>query len=722
MDKHFHFKLFLIFFSLPFIPSNTFSQAPLAKQWDVRFGADGIDWLSDFKQTTDGGYILGGYSWSGIGGDKTQSTWGNGDYWVVKIDATGVKQWDKNFGGTGFEYFSSIEQTSDGGFIIGGYSDSGISGDKTQVNSGGTDYWILKLDALGNKLWDKAFGGLNDDMLRSVHQTNDGGYILAGQSDSPISGDKSQACWGYFDYWIIKIDSAGTKLWDKDFGGTDPEYLYQIRQTTDGGYILGGYSSSAANGNKTQPTWGGADYWIVKIDSLGIKQWDKDFGGNDADALFSICQTLDGGFILGGYSNSGANGNKTQPSQGDFDYWILKTDSAGNKTWDKDFGGVYMDENTCSILQTFDGGYLVCGASTSGMSGDKSENNLGVYQSWIIKMDTLGNYQWDKTIFTTPEQKIFPVALQSVDGCYVIAQASTGTIAGHKSQSNYDLTLATHDYWVIKFCDTTLTSTPVASVATAAPVCPGTCVNFINLSLNATSYQWSFPGGMPSSSIAINPTGICYSTPGNYPVTLIATSQSGSDTLVLPNFITVYPFPPTQAITQIGDTLFAIPGATLYQWYLNGNMINGATDFYYIAGASGNYNVVATDSNGCEVEAVINNVIAGLSSPYIYGDKSKGEGSMLTLYPNPVSETLSVIRYPPALLTKGAAGLFGTANSEISVYNMLGEKAIDVLPGDNKSESEMTIDVSRLLPGIYFIEVSCDGKIFRAKFVKSDYR
>jgi len=701
MNEHFHFKLFLIFIFPLFIPSHSFSQAPLAKQWDARFGYDSIDWLAAFEQTSDGGYLLGGYSYSGIGGDKTQGSWGNGDYWIVKIDANGGKQWDKNYGGTGMEFFTCVQQTSDGGYIIGGYTDSGISGDKTQASAGSFDFWILKLDALGNKQWDKSYGGSNDDALRSICQTDDGGYILGGQSDSPISGDKSQAGWGFTDYWIIKIDSSGVKQWDKDFGGTNQDFFYQIRQTTDGGYILGGHSASGANGNKTQASWGGADYWIIKTDANGIKQWDKDFGGIDADALFSIRQTLDGGFILGGHSKSGVSGNKTQPSQGDADYWIIKTDSAGNKIWEKDYGGSYTDENTCSIQQTIDGGYFVCGGSSSSMSGDKSENNLGVFQSWIIKMDTVGNLEWEKTILTTPEQKLFPVALQSSDGCYVIAQGSTGTIAGHKSQPNYDAALGSHDYWIIKFCDTSQVLLPVAAIATTTPICPGTCADFINLSTNATSYQWDFPGGTPSSSVDINPANICYNSPGNYSVTLIATGQGGSDTLVLPGYITVYPFPLPQGIIQNGDTLFAIPGSTSYQWYFNGNMISGATDYYYTATASGNYNVVATDSNGCEVEAVMNNVIAKL-------DSGK-EKDAVRLYPNPVGSKL----YVTGLTLSGSSSM-------VSVYDMLGEKVVDAQRELNGVDSEMIVDLSRLLPGIYFIEIISDGKSFRAKFVKSD--
>ena len=160
-------------------------------------------------------------------------------------------------------------------------------------------------------------------------------------------------------------------------------------------------------------------------------------------------------------------------------------------------------------------------------------------------------------------------------------------IAGDKTQATATLGEFVCDYWIVKFCD----STQSLSLFTApAVLCPGTCTDFTNLSLNATSYQWSFPGATPDTSTAVNPTNICYTNSGSYDVQLIATNANGSDTLLLTNYITVYPSPPPQSITQNGDTLFAIAGAGIYHWYLNGNIISGATDYFYVATSSGDYN------------------------------------------------------------------------------------------------------------------------------------
>ena len=224
-------------------------------------------------------------------------------------------------------------------------------------------------------------------------------------------------------------------------------------------------------------------------------------------------------------------------------------------------------------------------------------------------------------------------------------------------------------------------------------ICPGTCTNFTNLSLQASSYQWSFPGANPNVSTDVNPQNICYNVPGNYPVTLIATNSSGSDTLTLNNYITVFPQPPPQGIMQSGDTLFANQGATTYQWYYNGNIIVGATDYFYVASASGDYNVVATDENDCEVEAVINDVLAHTPRAFGYWP--------LAVYPNPVTSTIDI------------RGLENNSADKIKIFNAFGEKVFSAV--DWKLE---TINCKLLPSGLYYIEITSNKKTYRTKFVK----
>jgi hypothetical protein len=176
-----------------------------AIQWQNTIGGNDTDYFSTLQQTTDGGFILGGYSQSNISGDKTENSWGNSDYWVVKLDATGAIQWQNTIGGNGNDAIESLQQTANGGYILGGYSDSNISGDKTENSSGLSDYWVIKLDATGAIQWQNNIGGSLSDLFRSLQQTADGGIILGGSSSSNISGHKTENSNGFEDYWIIKL-------------------------------------------------------------------------------------------------------------------------------------------------------------------------------------------------------------------------------------------------------------------------------------------------------------------------------------------------------------------------------------------------------------------------------------------------------------------------------------------------------------------------------------
>ena len=282
---------------------------------------------------------------------------------------------------------------------------------------------------------------------------------------------------------------------------------------------------------------------------------------------------------------------------------------------------------------------------------------------------------------------------------YLFGGSQNGT------NSNYsDLWVYTPDSNCISNCN----AVPVASFTAPNHICSGTCTSFLNFSTNAASYQWSFFGATPPTSTDVNPTNICYSSSGSYDVQLIATNANGSDTLLLTNYITVYPAPPAQAISQSGDTLFAIAGATSYQWFFNGNIINGATDYFYIAPASGDYNVVATDENGCEVEAAIFNVIAAVSNGSIQEEE-------ITIFPNPVEDKFTMHYSLPI-----AIGItIGTA-VEISIYNVLGEQISAVhLPAASSLLPTCSINVSTLPSGLYYLEINSAGKTFRTKFVKT---
>src|SRR5690606_31076466 len=176
-------------------------------------------------------------------------------------------QWQNTIGGSDGDFMTVLEATDDGGYIMGGYSSSNISGDKTENSNGGIDMWIVKIDASGNISWQNTIGGSGDDFLISLKQTSDGGYIVGSGSDSNISGDKTENSKGGLDYWILKLDTAGNILWQKTYGGNMPEFDNHIMETADGGYFVGGYSDSGISGDKTDPTNGQRDYWALKLNS-----------------------------------------------------------------------------------------------------------------------------------------------------------------------------------------------------------------------------------------------------------------------------------------------------------------------------------------------------------------------------------------------------------------------------------------------------------------------
>jgi hypothetical protein len=329
---------------------------------------------------------LAGSSASGTGGDRTEASRGGFDYWVVKINSSGTKLWDKRFGGSGNENLQNLLQTSDGGFILAGSSASGTGGDRTEASRGGFDYWAVKINSSGTKVWDKRFGGSSDDNLTTIITTSDGNFLLGGNSVSGAGGDKTEASRGANDYWVVKINGSGTRLWDRRFGGSSNEFIGNVVRASDGGFLISGYSFSGISGDKTQSSRGGSDYWIVKTNSSGSKLWDRRFGGTANDTASALITTSDGGFVLGGWTSSGIGGDKTEASRGGLDYWIVKVNSSGSKLWDKRLGGTSTDVmGIRTLIQNPDNTYLIGGSSLSGVGGDKTEASRGGYDYWVLK-------------------------------------------------------------------------------------------------------------------------------------------------------------------------------------------------------------------------------------------------------------------------------------------------------------------------------------------------
>ena len=429
------------------------------KLWDKTIGGNGGDQLTAMQQTSDGGYILGGTSGSGISGDKSEKSRGGADYWVVKLNANGSKAWDKTFGGNNIEDLQALQQTRDGGYVLSGFSQSNKGGDKSENSQGGSDFWIVKIKPDGTKQWDKTFGGRQHEFsLILVRQTPDGGYVVGGSSLSGISGDKTEASRGNWDYWLVKLKADGTKTWDKTYGGKNEEYLSSLELSNDGGFILSGSSTSGRSGDKTQASKGEDDYWVVKTDQSGNILWDKTIGGNGGESGESqVQQTPDGGYILGGYSKSNQSGDKTENNRGcdadgncRGDFWVVKLTANGSKEWDKTYGG-NNGEYFKSLQQTQDGGFVLGGWSNSNKSGDKTEDSKGESDFWIVKINSDGTKQWDKTFGGNDVDDLYSIQ-QTRDGNYILGGTSFSKISGDKTEANRGCEpyYCYADYWIVK--------------------------------------------------------------------------------------------------------------------------------------------------------------------------------------------------------------------------------------------------------------------------------
>ncbi|MGX7667602.1 T9SS type A sorting domain-containing protein [Flavobacterium pedocola] len=437
---------------------NTFSQAP-ALQWQKSLGGTNGDILQSIKKTSDGGFIVSGYTTS-VNGDVTTNH-GDFDYWVAKVTDTGTIIWQKSFGGSGMDLAKSAIQTTDGGFIVSGNSMSN-NGDATN-NKGGMDYWILKLDTNGTLLWEKSLGGSFNDYAGEIQETNDGGLILTGYSSS-TNGDVT-GNHGDYDYWVVKLNAAGGIVWQKPLGGSLLDQAFSIKQTTDGGYIVAGAKRSS-NGDATL-NYGSDDCWIVKLDASGNLIWQKSFGGTGQEFAYSIIQATDGGYVFAGFSTQ-AGGDVTV-NHGGRDCWIVKLDSSGTLVWQHSLGGS-ADEIATEIIPTQDGNYLVSAYSTSS-NGDLSHNN-GLNDFWVLKISTSGTVIWQKNLGGSGS-----------DQAYAIEQAADGgiVVAGSSSSNNGDASgnHGSTDFWLVKLAAENLSTSEFETKQTI--IYPNPASNFIKI-------------------------------------------------------------------------------------------------------------------------------------------------------------------------------------------------------------------------------------------------
>ena len=339
--------------------------------WTRTYGGSAQDQAQCVQQTTDGGYIVGGFTRSfGVG---------EYDFYLVKTDDSGDTLWTRTYGGSVSDNGRYVQQTTDGGYIFAGQTRS--------YGAGSADFWLVKTDDSGDTLWTRTYGGSSGDYGYCVQQTTDGGYIVTGSTSSFGAGSA--------DLYLVKTDDSGNTLWTRTYGGSGHDYARSVQQTDDGGYIIAGYGTSFGAG--------GYDFYLVKTDDSGDTLWIRTYGGSSDDFGYCVQQITDGGYIITGSTSSfGAGGD---------DIYLVKTDADGDTLWTRTYGGS-EGESGQSVQQTTDGGYIVAGKTSSFGAG-----NEDVY---LIKTGDNGDTLWTRTYGGTDKDYANSVQ-QTSDGGYIIA-------------------------------------------------------------------------------------------------------------------------------------------------------------------------------------------------------------------------------------------------------------------------------------------------------------
>jgi hypothetical protein len=366
---------------------------PRTVEWTRVYGGSGLDVAHAVIQTSDGGFLL-------MGGTESFGA-GARDFWLVKTDVDGNVEWNQTYGGPRADNGFSVVETSDGGFALAGFTRS--------FGAGGQDGWLVKTDVDGNVEWNQTYGGPNNDNLFSVVGTSDGGFALAGFTLSYGAVGE--------DFWLVKTDSSGNREWHKRYGGSSIDIARSVVEADDGSYLLAGSTESFGAGVD--------DFWLVKVDSSGNHEWNRTYGGSNSDYAFSTVGTSDGGYAIGGRTRSFGSGGA--------DFWLVKVDSSGNHEWNQTYGGTGNDPAhtlvEASLAGTVDGGYVLAGFTVSFGAGGQD--------GWLVKTDVDGNMEWNQTYGGTYDDVINSVTETSDKG-YVLA--------------GFTLSLGTgaQDFWLVK--------------------------------------------------------------------------------------------------------------------------------------------------------------------------------------------------------------------------------------------------------------------------------
>lgn len=458
-------KLFIFLFSF-IIFSKIYGQPGI--EWQRSLGGTQNDEARCVIQTKDGGYAIAGTTESNDG--DVSGNHGYSDIWVVKLNSKGNIEWQKCFGGSSRDEAFCLIQTKDGGYIIAGITgsnDGDVSGNHFDFNFMGNslDYWVAKLNVVGEIEWQRCLGGSGIELATSIQQTADNGYIVVGtatSNDGDVSGNHFDlnSMYNSDDYWIVKLSSKGELEWQKSLGGSSWDHANSIQQTKDSGYIIAGFTYSNDGDVSGNHMSGGItkDFWIVKLDNTGKVgqapniEWQKCLGGSEDEEANSISQTIDEGYIIAGITNSNdgeVSGNHFNYSLGgsSHDYWVVKLKSKGELQWERCLGGSDAEWAT-SIRQLKGSGYIMAGwaESTDGdVIGNHKALTYNTSDMWVVRLKNNGDIKWQKCLGGNSQEIAYGI-LQTIDNGYVVAgwtASDDGDVIGH--HGNYS-----SDMWIVK--------------------------------------------------------------------------------------------------------------------------------------------------------------------------------------------------------------------------------------------------------------------------------
>jgi hypothetical protein len=690
-------------------------------KWQKSLGGSGNDECYAVSPTSDGGFIAAGYS-SSNDGDVTGNH-GAYDYWVVKLDAAGTLVWQKSLGGTSNEVALAALENSSGDLMIAGYTssnDGDVSG-----NHGSTDYWIAWLNQEdGNLLSQHAYGGSNSDLLFDFMPTADNGFILAGGSNSNDFDVKGNH--GGEDYWLVKTDSDGVIIWSKSYGGSSNERATSVVQTSDGGFTETGYAYSD-DGNVSGLN-GGADVWFLKLSCL-----------NPVSGFQIPSDTI--------CINATANLSNTSIHAAE-NKWLLNDVAFSTNTNESllfNTLGTYkitLISYTCYAVDTLskyitvvdyptpviasDQSYLCSGGSATlstgsydsylwsnnGTSPTTSINAGGVYSVTVTDHGCSSTASYTINQFANPSFNLGQDSILCSGSSILILEAPDGyqSYLWQNSSTSQSLFVTTPGLYSVTvydgFCsgsasiNVTQVTCPVANfISNQLSICQDACIDFTDLSSNALSWNWYFPGSSTDSSNQQSPTNICYHVPGIYTVTLVVGGASGTENaLVRQDYITVNATPDDPTIFANGNFLTS-SFASSYQWYLDNTAISGANSQTFIATQSGSYYVVIQDGSGCTaISNTLTVIVDGINDPV--------EEDGVYIFPNP---------------SKGIFNLSISGdkyrNAEIEITDITGKKIYHSFMESSTGKSGDVIDLQKFANGVYLLKLTNDSATSFRKLV-----